>query len=58
MKHFDLLAVWSLSFISFMTSNEMVALCAVVASLTTIIKNIPGIVKVYKNIKNYIYEKF
>lgn len=58
MKHFDLLAVWCLSFISFMTSNEMVAFCAVVASITTIIKNIPGIIKVFKNLKNYINEKF
>lgn len=58
MKHFDLLAVWTLSFMTFMTSNQMVALCAVIASLTTIIKNIPGIIRVFKNLKNYLYEKF
>ena len=54
MKHIDLLAVWSLSFITFLTSNEMVGLCAVIASLTTIIKNIPGIIKIFKNLKNQL----
>jgi hypothetical protein len=54
MKHFDLLAVWSLSFITFLTSNEMVAFFAIVASLTTIIKNIPGIIRIIKNFKNQI----
>ena len=54
MKHFDLLTVWSLSFITFMTSNEMVAFCAVIASITTIIKNIPGIIRIVKNFKNQI----
>lgn len=56
MKHFDLLAVWFLSIVSYMTSNQMIALCAVGASITTIIKNIPGVIKVIKNIKKYIYE--
>lgn len=54
MKHFELLAVWGLSIVSFLTSNEMIALFAIGASLTTIIKNIPGVIKVFKNLKNKI----
>lgn len=52
MKHFELLAVWGLSIISFLTSNEMIALFAITASLTTIIKNVPGVCKAIKNILN------
>lgn len=52
MKHFELLAVWGLSIMSFLTSNEMIALFAIGASLTTIIKNMPGVCKAIKNILN------
>lgn len=48
MKHFELLAVWGLSIVSFLTSNEMIALFAIGASFTTIIKNMPGVCKVIK----------
>lgn len=54
MKNFDLIAVWGLSIITFMTSNTFIGLCAVIASLTTIIKNIPGVVNSIKNFKKYI----
>lgn len=51
MKHFELLAVWGLSIMSFLTSNEMIAIFAIGASITTIVKNIPGVVKVFRNLK-------
>ena len=54
MKHFDLLAVWGLSIITFLTSNQFIGFCAVIASLTTIIKNVPGVINVIKNFKKYI----
>jgi hypothetical protein len=50
MKHFDILAVWGLSIVSFITSNEMIALFAIGASFTTIVKNLPGVIKVFKNL--------
>lgn len=52
MKHFELMAVWGLSIISFLTSNEMIAIFAIGASLTTIIKNMPGVCKTIKNFLN------
>jgi hypothetical protein len=52
MKHFELLTVWGLSIVSFLTSNEIIALFAITASLTTIIKNVPGVCKALKNILN------
>jgi hypothetical protein len=57
MKNIDLLAVWGLSFITFMTSNQAVAIFAITASITTIIKNLPGIIRIFKNFKKYINEK-
>jgi len=51
MKHIDLLTVWGLSIISFLTSNEVIGICAVGASVTTIIKNVPGVIKIIKNLK-------
>ena len=37
----DLLAVWTFSFVSFLTMNNVVAVVAIIASITTIIRNLP-----------------
>jgi hypothetical protein len=51
MKHFDLLGVWLLSVATFLTSSEVIGFFAIVASVTTIIKNLPDVIKF---IKKYI----
>jgi amino acid transporter len=39
----DLLAVWIFSFVSFMTMNNLVGIFAIVASITSILRNLPYI---------------
>lgn len=52
-QHFDLLGVWLLSIATFLTSSEVIGFFAILASITTIIGNIPGIIKFFnKYIKN------
>jgi hypothetical protein len=51
MKHFDLLGVWFLSIATFLTSSEVIGFFAIVASISTIVNNMPGVIKF---IKKYI----
>jgi len=51
MKHLDLISVWGLSIVTILTSSEIIGFFAIAASLTTIINNLPGVIKF---IKKYI----
>lgn len=52
-QHFDLLGVWLLSIATFLTSSEVIGFFAIVASVTTIVSNMPGVIKFFnKYIKN------
>jgi hypothetical protein len=51
MKHFDILGVWFLSIATFLTSSEVIGFFAIVASISTIVNNMPGVIKF---IKKYI----
>lgn len=51
MKNFDLLGVWFLSIATFLTSSEVIGFFAIVASISTIVNNMPGVIKF---IKKYI----
>lgn len=51
MKHFDILGVWFLSIATFLTSSEVIGFFAIVASISTIVNNLPGVIKF---IKKYI----
>jgi hypothetical protein len=51
MKNLDLLGVWFLSIATFLTSSQVIGFFAIVASVTTIINNLPGVIKF---IKKYI----
>lgn len=50
-QHLDILGVWFLSIATFLTSSEVIGLFAIGASITTIINNLPGVIKF---IKKYI----
>ncbi len=47
MKHLDILAVWFLSISTFLTSSEVLGFFAIVASITTIVSNMPGVIKFF-----------
>lgn len=51
MKHLDLISVWGLSIVTILTSSEVIGFFAIVASITTILNNMPGVIKF---IKKYI----
>jgi hypothetical protein len=52
-QHFDILGVWFLSIATFLTSSEVIGFFAIAASITTIIGNLPGVIKfIKKYIKN------
>lgn len=51
MKHIDLISVWGLSIVTLLTSSEVIGFFAIVASITSIINNLPGVIKF---IKKYI----
>jgi len=52
-QHFDLLGVWMLSIATFLTSSEVLGFFAIAASISTIIGNIPNIIKFFnKYMKN------
>lgn len=48
-QHFDLLGVWLLSIATFLTSSEVLGFFAIAASLTTILSNMPGVIKFFKS---------
>ena len=56
MTHFDiqgkweLLIVWGLSFLSFFTMSNLVAFFAIIASITTIVRNFPHMIEVIKKL--------
>jgi hypothetical protein len=53
MKHFELLGVWLLSIATFLTSSEVLGFFAIAASITTIVNNMPGVIKFFnKYLKN------
>jgi len=47
MKHFDLLGVWFLSIATFLTSSEVLGFFAITASISTIVSNMPGVIKFF-----------
>jgi hypothetical protein len=47
-QHFDLLGVWLLSIATFFTSSEVLGFFAIATSVTTIIKNLPDVIKFIK----------
>jgi hypothetical protein len=47
MKQFELLGVWLLSIATFLTSSEVLGFFAITASITTIIGNMPGVIKFF-----------
>lgn len=51
MKQFELLGVWFLSIATFLTSSEVIGFFAIAASISSIINNLPGVIKF---IKKYI----
>ena len=51
-ENFDLLAVWCLSIMSFVSESAIVGFFAIVASVTTIIKNLPSVIKFFQNLKS------
>jgi len=51
MKHLDLITIWGLSIGTFLTSSQVLGFFAIVASITSIINNLPGVIKF---IKKYI----
>ena len=51
MKHIDLISVWGLSIVTLLTSSEVIGFFAIGASITSIINNLPGVIKF---IKKYI----
>ena len=51
MKHIDLISVWGLSIVTILTSSEVIGFFAIGASITSIINNLPGVIKF---IKKYI----
>ena len=48
----NLLGIWFLSIMSFFSQSALVGLFAIVASVTTIIKNLPSVIKFFQNLKN------
>jgi hypothetical protein len=47
---FDLLAVWLFSSLSFMTMNNLVGFFAILASLVSIVKALPSIIRDFKKL--------
>ena len=47
MKQFELLGVWLLSIATFLTSSEVLGFFAITASVTTIVSNMPGVIKFF-----------
>lgn len=48
---FDLLAVWLFSSLSFMTMNNLVGIFAILASVVSIVKALPSIIRDFKKLK-------
>lgn len=49
---FDLLLVWLMSSLSFMSMNHYVGLFAILASITSILRSLPSIIRNFKTKKN------